>query len=154
MEKCAYYKTKIGIIKITYDKKIRSIELVDEIGKNKPSDLSDRAIREIREYLDGSRTSFDILSEIELHGTDFSKKVWRALLDIPYGETRSYKDIGEAIGNPRALQAVGTAIGHNPIMIIIPCHRVIKSDGSLGGYEYGPHIKQILLDIEGAVANQ
>ena len=148
MEKCAYYKTKIGIIKITYDKKIRSIELVDEIGKNKPSDLSDRAIREIKEYLDGSRTSFDILSEIELHGTDFRKKVWRALLDIPYGETRSYKDIGEAIGNPRALQAVGTAIGHNPIMIIIPCHRVIKSDGSLGGYEYGPHIKQILLDIE------
>ncbi len=148
MEKCAYYKTKIGIIKITYDNKIKRIELVDDTGINNPSDLSDRAIREIREYLDGSRTSFDILSEIEACGTDFRKKVWRALLDIPYGETRFYKDIGEAIGNPRALQAVGTAIGHNPIMIIIPCHRVIKSDGSLGGYEYGPHIKQILLDIE------
>lgn len=88
---------------------------------------------------------------LDLRGTDFQKSVWDQLRKIPMGETRSYGDIARAIGNPRAVRAVGGANGANNIAIIIPCHRVIGSDGGLAGYAYGPEIKQKLLQREGAV---
>ena len=148
MEKYAYYKSKIGIIKITYGMKIKRIELVDKLGESEPSKLSDRAFVEISQYLENKRDNFDIVSDIELKGSDFRIKVWKALLDVPYGETRTYKDIALAIESPKASRAVGAAIGANPFMIIVPCHRVIRSDGKIGGYEYGSHLKKLLLEME------
>lgn len=86
-----------------------------------------------------------------LSGTAFQKKVWAALLTIPKGQTRTYKEIAVSIGHPRALRAVGSAIGANPIAVEIPCHRVIRSDGGLGGYRWGLDKKRALLKSEGIV---
>ena len=105
-----------------------------------------KAYTQLEEYLSGKRTEFDI--EIEKIGTEFQKKVWKELLNIPYGETRSYKDIAIAIGNEKACRAVGNANNKNPIAIIVPCHRVIGSNGSMTGYAGGLDIKEKLLKIE------
>ena len=86
---------------------------------------------------------------LHLYGTDFQMKVWRALLEIPFGKTSTYSDIAKAINNPRALRAVGTAIGRNPVAILVPCHRVLRSDGGIGGYYWGIEKKKILLEWEG-----
>ena len=86
---------------------------------------------------------------LHLYGTDFQIKVWRALLEIPFGNTSTYSDIAKAINNPRALRAVGTAIGRNPVAILVPCHRVLRSDGGIGGYYWGIEKKKILLEWEG-----
>jgi methylated-DNA-[protein]-cysteine S-methyltransferase len=105
---------------------------------------------ELDEYFTGRRRQFDL--PLDLRGTDFQKRCWQELLRIPYGETRSYADIARAIGNPRAVRAVGLANGQNPIPIIVPCHRVIGSDGSLTGYGGGLEIKRKLLELEGALS--
>jgi len=89
---------------------------------------------------------------LDLRGTDFQKRCWQELLKIPYGETRSYAAIARAIGNPAAVRAVGLANGQNPIAIIVPCHRVIGSDGSLTGYGGGLETKRKLLELEGALS--
>lgn len=148
--KYGYFKTPLGSIKISYDQKIRKIELVDEIDKDsEDEELYEVFKDQILEYLAGKRKNFDRLDLLDLEGTTFQKSVWQALLKIPYGETRSYKEIAKMIGNPKATQAVGTAVGKNPFLIIIPCHRVIKSDGSIGSFAYGKEIKEKLLKIEG-----
>lgn len=148
--KTAFYKTSLGIIKISYKEKILKIELVDEVsGKNEKTLASDRLIRQIDQYLKGERKNFTIYDLISLEVSDFQKEVYQALLNIPYGQTKSYKDIARAIGREKAVRAVATAIGKNPFMIIIPCHRVIGSDGKLRGYAYGLDIKKKLLEIEG-----
>lgn len=148
MEKNAYYQSKIGIIKITYENKVRKIELVDKMGNNQKSDLTDRFMDQISAYLEGRLKNFDLLDQVEIIGTDFQKNVWQALGHIPYGKTLTYKEIAQAIGKPQAIRAVGTAIGKNPLMIIIPCHRVIGSDGKLRGYAYGLDVKERLLKLE------
>ncbi|PWI14374.1 cysteine methyltransferase [Streptomyces sp. Act143] len=94
----------------------------------------------------------DFTLELHLHGTPFQRSVWEQLLRIPYGETRSYGDLAEALGNPGASRAVGLANGKNPISIIVPCHRVVGSDGSLTGYGGGLERKQRLLDFERGAA--
>jgi len=104
------------------------------------------ATRQLAGYFDGEVTEFQL--PLAANGTAFQKKVWRALLNIPYGETRSYRDVAESIGAPRATRAVGAANGKNPVGIIIPCHRVIAVDGSLGGYAGGLRTKRFLLDHE------
>ena len=109
-------------------------------------------ISDLENYFRGSATNFT--AKIDLQGTTFQKKVWRALLKIPYGKTVSYKEIAEMIGQPGASRAIGTACGKNPIPIIIPCHRIISSDGSLGGYSGGLDIKKTLLGIEKNSARQ
>lgn len=106
------------------------------------------AIAQLREYFAGTRRQFDL--RLHPKGTDFQKSVWRALQQIPYGETRSYADLAEAIGRPTAVRAVGLANGANPLPIVIPCHRVIGKDGSLTGYGGGLAIKEALLRLEGA----
>ena len=106
--------------------------------------------RQLQEYFAGDRRQFEL--PLDLHGTDFQKRCWQELLRIPYGETRSYADIARAIGNPLAVRAVGLANGQNPIAIIVPCHRVIGSDGSLTGYGGGLEIKRKLLKLEGALS--
>ena len=148
--KYGFFESPLGIIKISYEAKIRKIELVDEIDENsEENELFALFKNQILEYFEGKRTNVDHQDQLEAKGTDFQKSVWQALLKIPYGKTSSYKEIAKTIGNPRATQAVGTAIGKNPFLIIIPCHRVIKADGSLGGFAYGSEVKSKLLKIEG-----
>ncbi|GAC1374454.1 MAG: methylated-DNA--[protein]-cysteine S-methyltransferase [Aquirhabdus sp.] len=103
--------------------------------------------RQLKEYFAGIRTHFDV--PLEFKGTDFQKQVWHALLTIPFGETRSYRDIAEQIGNVKAVRAVGAANGRNPISIIAPCHRVIGASGDLTGFAGGLKAKEMLLLLEG-----
>jgi len=103
-------------------------------------------LRELDEYFAGERREFSI--PLDLRGTDFQLKCWRALLKIPYGETRTYGDIARAVGHPQAFRAVGMSNNRNPVAIVVPCHRVIASGGSLCGYGGGLDIKRKLLDLE------
>lgn len=128
---------------------------VDEIGIVGMSFTSDRKVefdenneiqKQLTEYEKGSRKIFDL--PLHLIGTDFQKQVWNALLEIPYGETRSYQEIAIRIGKPNALRAVGGACNRNPIGIIVPCHRVIGKNGSLTGYAGGLSYKELLLNHE------
>jgi methylated-DNA-[protein]-cysteine S-methyltransferase len=104
------------------------------------------AVKQLDAYFAGSLTTFDL--DLDLVGTAFQRRVWEALTTIPYGETRSYGDIARQIGAPGASRAVGLANGHNPISIIVPCHRVIGSNGSLTGYGGGIERKRMLLGME------
>ncbi|EEA84543.1 methylated-DNA--[protein]-cysteine S-methyltransferase [Peptacetobacter hiranonis] len=144
------YDTEIGRIKISEkDEKIIGLVFSDykkEDEIEKETDAIRKTYLQLKEYLSGKRKNFDI--EIEMIGTEFQKKVWKELLNIPYGETRSYKDIAIAIGNGKACRAVGNANNKNPIAIIVPCHRVVGSNGSMTGYAGGLDIKEKLLKIE------
>lgn len=144
------YDTEIGRIKISEkDEKIIGFVFSDYKKENeieKETDAIRKTYLQLKEYLSGKRKNFDI--EIEMIGTEFQKKVWKELLNIPYGETRSYKDIAIAIGNGKACRAVGNANNKNPIAIIVPCHRVVGSNGSMTGYAGGLDIKEKLLKIE------
>ena len=102
--------------------------------------------KQLAEYFSGKRTSFTV--PLDLRGTEFQIESWKALERIPYGKTISYGEQAQSIGNPRATRAVGSANGRNPIPIIVPCHRVVSSDGSLGGYALGLKIKRLLLNLE------
>jgi methylated-DNA-[protein]-cysteine S-methyltransferase len=104
------------------------------------------AIRQLREYFAGKRTGFDL--PLAPKGTDFQRAVWRQLQEIPYGETISYGELARRVGNPKAARAVGSANGSNPLPIVIPCHRVIAGDGSIGGFGGGLPTKEILLALE------
>jgi methylated-DNA-[protein]-cysteine S-methyltransferase len=114
--------------------------------KKAETPLIRKAAAQIEEYLDGKRKQFKL--PLALHGTEFQLAVWRALQDIPFGETRSYKEIAAGIGRPLAVRAVGMANNRNPISIIVPCHRVIGHDGKLVGYGGGLPLKQRLLELE------
>jgi len=115
-------------------------------GTYEATTLTDITAMQLDEYFAGKRKSFDV--PLRPQGTDFQRSVWKALEKIPYGKTRSYKQIAQAIGNPKACRAVGLANNKNPIWIIIPCHRVIGSDGALTGYGGGLNMKKKLLDLE------
>jgi len=104
------------------------------------------AIAQVLEYLEGKRVAFELA--LDLRGTPFQSAVWQALLEIPYGETRSYAQIAERVSQPSAVRAVGAANGANPVALVVPCHRVIASDGRLGGYGGGPELKARLLAME------
>ncbi len=149
-KKYAYYDTEIGTIKIGYiDEAITDINIIEKneiITNDTPCALSDTAAKQINEYLKGKRKAFDL--KIQMSGTPFQLCVWQSLKKIPYGQTKSYKQIAEEVGSPKAFRAVGMANNKNPILIVIPCHRVIGSDGSLTGYAYGTDLKQRLLDLE------
>lgn len=117
-------------------------------NNDKGARFARRAVAELNEYVAGRRKRFTV--PLDLRGTPFQLKVWRALLRIPYGKTRSYQQIARAVGNPRASRAVGMANHYNPVAIIVPCHRVIASDGSLGGYAGGLKRKTQILRLERA----
>jgi methylated-DNA-[protein]-cysteine S-methyltransferase len=104
------------------------------------------AVRQIGEYLSGARREFDL--PLDICGTPFQESVWKALRGIPFGTTISYKELAERIENPKAVRAVGSANGRNPVCIVIPCHRVIAADGTLGGYAGGLPNKRRLLAVE------
>ncbi len=148
----AVYKIPFGYITVQYEDEVllslicaqKEPEISSDNGVF--SDFSNEVFRQIREYINGARTDFDI--NYRLSGTEFQLSVWRELLKIPYGETRTYKEIAAAVGNSKAARAVGRSINKNPLHIIIPCHRVIGTDGSLTGYAGGLGIKEKLLDTE------
>jgi len=117
-----------------------------EKGTRQETSLIKKAHQQITEYLKGERKEFDL--PLRMKGTDFQIRVWNALLDIPYGETRSYKQIAEAIHNPKGMRAVGMANNRNPFLIVVPCHRVIGANGSLVGYGEGLEMKEFLLKLE------
>ena len=108
--------------------------------------ILDDAERQLGEYFAGTRTTFDVA--LDLTGTEFQRAAWDALTRIPYGTTVSYAEQAAMVGSPRATRAIGSANGRNPIPIIVPCHRVIASDGSLGGYALGLEMKRALLALE------
>ncbi|CRM29220.1 methylated-DNA--[protein]-cysteine S-methyltransferase [Pseudomonas sp. 58 R 3] len=117
-----------------------------ELQQTDDSPVLLEAERQLEEYFTGTRQQFDL--ELDFDGTDFQKQVWQALLTIPFGETRSYSQIAQQIGNPKAVRAVGAANGRNPISIIAPCHRVIGASGGLTGFAGGLEAKQYLLALE------
>ncbi len=112
--------------------------------------LIEEAARQLRGYFAGERKGFDL--PLDMQGTEFQKRVWRQLLTIPYGETRSYRQVAEGIGAAAAVRAVGAANGANPVPIVVPCHRVIGAGGKLVGYGGGLELKRRLLELEGALS--
>lgn len=124
------------------DRATRPFRWVESAEKTAP------AVRELKEYFSGRRRAFTV--PLDLRGTPFQLRVWKALQRIPYGKTRSYGDIARQVRRPRAFRAVGQANHRNPIAIIVPCHRVIAADGTLGGYGGGLDMKRFLLNLEGA----
>jgi len=148
-EKIAYYKTPIGTAKIIGNNEgIISVTIIEDKIETSTqiSKCLESCIVQLDEYFQGNRTRFDL--KLNPHGTDFQKKVWNELLNIPFGKTRSYLEQTKKIGDPKAIRAVAAANGKNPIWIIIPCHRVIGSDGSLTGYAGGIWRKKWLLEHE------
>ncbi len=161
---CTSFETNIGIIYIASSEKgvckisltlnssaefkswikkhFSEYEIVESRKENKD------AIEQIKLYLARKLKEFDL--PIDMIGTDFQKKVWRETMKIPYGETITYSTLAKRIRKPNSQRAVGNALGANPLPIIVPCHRVIASDGSLGGYSGGIKIKEFLLGLEGA----
>lgn len=148
MKGCCIYKTILGFIKICHEDDIltylKLTNSIENLGER--TYFTDNVIRELEEYFRGERKAFDL--KYRLTGSEFQIKVWNALRNIPYGSTASYKDIACKIGNPNASRAVGNANNKNPITIIVPCHRVIGTNGTLTGYFGGIEAKKILLDIE------
>lgn len=146
-------ETPIGLLKIAEDGgAITEIRLAEDslpldVEQNK-TPLLIEAKRQLTEYFGDRRKAFDL--PLAPKGTPFQQKVWAALQTIPYGETRSYKQIAEQIGNSKACRAVGLANNKNPIILVIPCHRVIGADGRLVGYAGGVWIKEKLLELEQA----
>ena len=150
MDTCLY-NSPIGILKISEDNgKIRSLYLHQKENVSgyggQHSGLLQEACHQLDEYFQGKRKNFDL--PICYEGTPFQEKVWRELQRIPYGETRSYEDIAVKIGSPKAVRAVGQANNRNPILLIIPCHRVIHKNGDISGFACGIENKRYLLDLE------
>ncbi|MCI2081765.1 MAG: methylated-DNA--[protein]-cysteine S-methyltransferase [Bacteroidales bacterium] len=145
----AVYRSILGPLLMEYEEgKITLLRKSgsDTVGAGNPTSLTDDVFIQLEEYFAGQRRIFSV--PLELHGTDFQMEVWKALLDIPYGHTKTYGEIACAVGNSKACRAVGMACNRNPIAIIVPCHRVIGFDGELTGYAGGIMMKRMLLDIE------
>ena len=147
----AFVETRIGCLEIVEKEQFLTHLLFSD--KKSPTNTIEQwtpllqiVAKQLKEYLEGKRRVFDI--PLKLSGTDFQLSVWNALLTIPYGKTRSYREIAEQVGSPKAYRAVGMANHRNPIAIIVPCHRVIGADGSLTGFGGGLELKRELLELE------
>ncbi len=131
---------------------LRVVRFGARVLPDKPGTIVRRAERQIREYLAGERAEFDI--PLDMEGSEFQIEVWQSLRKIPYGETRSYRDVARAVNRPKGFQAIGQANTRNPLPIIVPCHRVIAVDGGMGGYGGGLERKRILLETESRYAHR
>lgn len=144
------YNTIIGSLNITVDDfYIRYISIGKYKNDNhilKETEIINNAFIQINEYFSGSRKNFSL--NIKYEGTLFQQKVWQSLLNIPYGNTISYKELAEKVLSPKGYRAAGSACGQNPLPIIVPCHRVIHSNGNISGYALGAEIKRFLLNLE------
>jgi len=151
----AYMQTPLGITKLVGDENgLNSITVLDadeEPTEVVPEVLED-AVYQLKEYFEGNREKFNL--ELNPLGTEFQQRVWQTLLNIPYGKTTSYLELSKTLGDVKAIRAVAAANGKNPLWIVIPCHRVIGSDGSLTGYAGGLHRKKWLLAHESPVKQQ
>ena len=136
-----------GLVRLEFEAHLLKID-PHKIQLQESRQLLAPYLEQLNEYFAGQRREFSI--PLDLRGTEFQLKCWRELRDIPYGETRSYRDLAQAIGHPHAYRAVGMSNNRNPIAIVVPCHRVIAADGSLCGYGGGLDIKRKLLDLESA----
>lgn len=144
----AYYNSPIGIIEVSETgEKITSVSFVEKFGDSDSSDILTNTLTQLDEYFSKQRTTFDL--PLAPQGTDFQKRVWDELCTIPFGKTTSYLAIAKRLGDEKVIRAAASANGKNPIGIIIPCHRVIGSDGSLTGYAGGLWRKDWLLKHEG-----
>jgi len=145
--KCRDFDSPIGVLRLTEENgALIGLDHAEKKEFAEESSLLAEAEKQISEYLAGTLKEFSL--PIELRGTEFQKKVWGALREIPYGETRSYGWVAERIGKPKAVRAVGGANHRNPVMIVVPCHRCIGKDGSLIGFGGGLPMKEALLDLE------
>ncbi|WP_291846804.1 methylated-DNA--[protein]-cysteine S-methyltransferase [Lutibacter sp.] len=153
--KITYYKTPIGTAKIIGDENgITSVSVIDEeieTSKKIPTCLKD-CVQQLEEYFKGKRTNFNLT--LNPKGTEFQQKVWDELLKVPYGKTRTYLEQSKKLGDVKAIRAVASANGKNPIWIVIPCHRIIGSNGSLTGYAGGIWRKKWLLEHENPSTQQ
>ena len=142
------YPCPFGFFRIVEEEDaVVAIDVVKERQEEeRPSEVTDLAARELHEYLEGERRAFTF--PYRLVGTPFRLQVWKELEKVPYGETTTYKRLAEAIGRPGAYHAVGGAVGANPLGIVVPCHRVIGTNGSLTGYAWGLPMKEALLELE------
>lgn len=146
-EACAVYKFPVGFLELACrDGKLTRIERTDEPLREAADALLQKTKTELDEYFAGKRKTFDV--PLQMEGTDFQKKVWAALCEIPYGETRTYGELAARVGAPKAFRAVGGANHRNPISIIVPCHRVVGADGGLTGYGGGLPMKEYLINLE------
>src|SRR5690625_2982672 len=136
--------TKKGICYIGSESHTKTWLKNKNVEENKES--MEPYITELVEYINGERKIFDL--PLDVKGTDFQKAVWKNLQEIPYGETRSYTEIAENIGKPEAVRAVASAIGKNPVLFVIPCHRVIRKNGKLSGFREGVQMKERLLELD------
>jgi methylated-DNA-[protein]-cysteine S-methyltransferase len=140
----------LGDLRVTVDDDGAITQLQFAAGEVSDDPRFAAAAAQLAEYFDGARTTFDL--PLCPRGNEFEQLVWAELLRIPFGETASYAEIAQRIGHPGSARAVGRANARNPIAIVVPCHRVIGSDGSLTGYAYGLDVKRALLELEGAPA--
>ena len=152
-----YYYSPIGTLKISAEEEYitgLSLEVQEEpqesVSETPPTALLQETCTQLTEYFEGKRTSFNLPIKFTT-GTPFQHSVWNALRNISYGETRSYEDIAVAVGNPKAVRAIGQANHNNPVLLLVPCHRVINKNGSLGGFGCGVEIKKQLLQLEGVL---
>ncbi|WP_367914683.1 methylated-DNA--[protein]-cysteine S-methyltransferase [Leadbetterella sp. DM7] len=129
---------------------VKDISFVEEKGPDSSTqpEILEKAARQLEEYLSGKRETFDL--KLDPDGTDFQKKVWDLLQTIPFGKTKTYAWMADQLGDPKVIRAAASANGKNPIAVVIPCHRVIGSDGSLTGYAGGLDNKRFLLELERA----
>ena len=144
------FNSPIGAVRLTEDDgSITRIELIDATDETTaPTSLQREAARQILAFLRGERQQLEF--PIRMVGTPFQQRVWHALRQIPYGTTRTYGEVAAEIGNPRASRAIGMACNKNPLLLIVPCHRVIGVNGKLTGFAYGTDAKQRLLELEGS----
>ncbi|WP_340158840.1 methylated-DNA--[protein]-cysteine S-methyltransferase [uncultured Maribacter sp.] len=155
MEDIAYIKTPLGVAKIVGD--TEGVSAITVLNSDEPltdvipESLED-AVYQLNEYFEGARTEFNLT--LNPMGTEFQKKVWVELQNIPYGKSKSYLELAKALGDPNATRAAASANARNPLWIVVPCHRVIGTDGSLTGYAGGLHRKQWLLNHESPVKQQ
>lgn len=151
----AYIESPIGVLQVRgSDKGVTHVTFVSELGAEasfKKNTLIEMCVQQLKEYFQGQRNAFDI--PLDWRGTVFQQSIWQSLLDVPFGAVASYSDIAIAVSNPKAVRAVGAANGKNPIAIIVPCHRIIGSNGSLTGYAGGVERKAWLLNHEGVQLN-
>jgi len=148
--------TRAGLVRVAFDSQDHDVVLEQLASMVSPRILRapkrlDPVAREIDEYFAGRRTSFDVPLDFVL-STGFRRSVLEHLPQIAYGRTESYADVARTVGNPKAVRAVGSACATNPMPVVIPCHRVLRTDGTLGGYVGGPEAKAALLDLEAAAA--
>ncbi len=148
-----YVEFELGCLKLEADDQyLLTVSYCDQKGTERPNAIIRKARKQLREYFAGQRRKFSL--PLLITGTDFQQRIYRAMAQVPYGSTVSYRDLTYMAGNRRGFQATGQAVHNNPFMIVLPCHRVINHDGSLGGYGGREDIKRYLLQLEGTILDQ